>query len=140
MFEYNSHTMKTIINVLDNCIFIIPKDLSYQLGMEGLAYIGDRTNETLTRNMDYRNQTVYIYSDLIEHIVVGDTEAPLLEQMAVSPHSHEIMKTYKFLNLVFHPKEYICFREVIVYSIQSKGSITTTLLETVRSLYDLRGS
>ena len=65
MFGYNSYTMKTRVTVPDKCPLIIREDLSNQLSIEGRIYMGPRTKGTQTTNVNNRNHTVYIYSDLI---------------------------------------------------------------------------
>ena len=42
MFEYDSYSQRTTVNVPANYMVIIPDDLSYQLGMEGCVYLGPR--------------------------------------------------------------------------------------------------
>ena len=78
MFEYDSYTQRTTVNLPVKYMLIIPEDLSYQLCMEGHVYMGPQTKAVQTTDMNYRNHTVYIYTDLIQDGVVGDTRAPLL--------------------------------------------------------------
>ena len=87
MFEYASYTQRTTVNIPVNYMLIIPEDLSYQLGMEGRVYMGPRTKAARTTDVNYRNNTVYIYMDLIKDSVMGDQQAALLRQMAVHPNS-----------------------------------------------------
>ena len=78
MFEYDSYTQRTTVNLPVNYMLIIPEDLSYQLGLEGCVYMGPRTKAVRTTDVDYINHIVYIYMDLIQDGVVVDTQAPLL--------------------------------------------------------------
>ena len=95
MFEYNSYTQRTTVNIPANYMLIIPEDLSYQLGMEGRVYTGPRTKAARTTDVNYRNHTIYIYTNMIQDGVVGDKRAPLLRQMAVHPNSSVNMRIVK---------------------------------------------
>ena len=86
------------------------KEKKNQLGTDSCTYIymGPKIKESQTTDVDYRNHNVLVYSDLIEDVVVGATEAPLLKQMFLSPYLKDIMKTYVFPNLLFHPMRGHC--------------------------------
>ena len=115
MFEYDSYTQRTTVNIPANYMLIIPEDLSYQLGMEGRVYMGPRTKAARTTDLNYRNHTVYMYMDLIKDSVMGNKQAPLLRQMAVHPNSSVNMRTVVFPHLIYHPMKHTCFRQVAVY-------------------------
>ena len=82
LFSYNTLTNKTTISFPHDTLLVIPEHLSLQLGLSGKVYLGRRTKATEVTDVNFRNHTVYVYTDLIRNIVVGDTEAHLLRCMA----------------------------------------------------------
>ena len=72
-------------------------------------------------DFNYKNHTVYVYTDIIKNIVVGDTEAPLLRCMAVKNKSQEDMMTYDFPNPVYIPLNTNYLKEVTIYLRDSFG-------------------
>lgn len=121
IFTYNPFTMKTLVSMPQDCMLIIPEYVSHQLGLEGKIYMGRRTKGKLITDVDYRNHTVYVYSDIIHNTIVGDTEAPMLRCMSVNNRSSRQVETVTFPNLIFHPVKQYHFREVTVYLRDSAG-------------------
>ena len=102
-------------------MMVIPEHLSLQLGLSGKVYLGRRTKATEGTDINFRNHTVYVYTDLIRNVVVGDTEAPLLRCMAVKNQSQEAMTNYDFANLVFIPLNTNYLKEATIYLTDSVG-------------------
>ena len=104
VFSYNTLTHKTTISLPRDTMLVIPDHLSLQLGLRGKVYLGRRTKATEVTDVNFRNHTVYVYTDLIRNVVVGDTEAPLLRCMAV-----KISRSHDHLQLCqprLHPLEH----------------------------------
>ena len=121
VFSYNILTHKTTISLPRDTMLVIPDHPSLQLGLRGKVYLGRRTKDTEVTDVNFRNHTVYMYTDLIRNIVVGDTEAPLLRCMAVKNQSQEAMTTYDFANPVFIPLNTNYFTEATIYLRDSVG-------------------
>ena len=91
-------------------MLIMSEGLSYQLGMEGHIYMGPRTKETQTKDVDYtKKQCLYLLQPDSER-GGGDTETPFLKQIAVKPHSKKSIKTYIFRHLMFQRDNCLNFR------------------------------
>ena len=75
VFSYNTVTHKTTISLPQDTMLVIPEDLSIQLGLRGKVYLGRRTRANDVTDVNYTNHTVYVYTDIIKNVVVGDTEA-----------------------------------------------------------------
>ena len=121
VFSYNTLTHITSVALPRDTLLFIPEHLSLQLGLRGKVYLGRRTKVLEVTDVNFRNHTVYVYTDLIRNVVVGDTEAPLLRCMAVKNQSNEAMTTYDFANPVFIPLNTTDFKEVTVYLRDSVG-------------------
>ena len=121
VFSYNTVTHKTTISLPQDTMLVIPEDLSIQLGLRGKVYLGRRTRADDVTDVNYKNHTVYVYTDIIKSIVVGDTEAPLLRCTAVKNKSQEDMTTYDFPNPVYIPLNTNYLKEVTIYLRDSFG-------------------
>ena len=92
-----------------------------QLGLRGKVYLGRRTKPEDMTDVNYRNHTVYVYTDIVKNVVVGDTEAPLLRCTGVKNNSEEAMTTYNFPNPVYVPLNTNYLKEVTIYLRDSFG-------------------
>ena len=121
VFSFNTFNQKTTISLPHDHMLVIPEELSIQLGLRGKLYLGRRTKPMDMTDVNYRNHTVYVYTDIIKNVVVGDTEAPLLRCTAVKNSSEEPMSTYDFLNPVYIPLNTNYLKEVTMYLRDSFG-------------------
>ena len=95
-------------------MLVIPEDLSIQLGLRGKVYLGRRTRADDVTNVNYKNRTVYVYTDIIKNVVC-DTEAPLLRCTTVKNKSEEDMTTYDFPNPIYITLNTNYLKEVTIY-------------------------
>ena len=121
VFSFNTFNQKTSISLPHDHMLVIPEDLSLQLGLRGKEYLGRRTRPEDMTDVNYRNHTVYVYTDIIKNVVVGDTEAPLLRCTGVKNNSEEAMTTYDFPNPVYVPLNTNYLKEVTIYLRDSFG-------------------
>ena len=121
VFSFNTFNQKTAISLPHDYMLVIPEDLSLQLGLRGKVYLGRRTKPEDMTDVNYRNHTVYVYTDIIKNVVVGNTEAPLLRCTGVKNNSEEAMMTYDFPNPVYVPLNTNYFKEVTIYLRDSFG-------------------
>lgn len=121
VFSFNTFNQKTSISLPHDHMLVIPEELSIQLGLRGKLYLGRRTKPMDMTDVNYRNHTVYVYTDIIKNVVVGDTEAPLLRCTGVKNSSEEPMSTYDFLNPVYIPLNTNYLKEVTMYLRDSFG-------------------
>ena len=121
VFNYDEFTMKTWVALPRHTMLYIPEYLSYQLGLNGRRHLGRRARGEMVTDVDYRNHTVYVYTDIIHDCAVGDTQAPLLRSMAIDPQSPLNVQTFSFPNLIFHPLKQSHFKEITVYLRDSTG-------------------
>ena len=121
VFSFNTFNQKTSISLPHDHMLVIPEDLSLQLGLRGKVYLGRRTRPEDMTDVNYRNHTVYVYTDIIKNVVVGDTEAPLLRCTGVKNNSEEAMTTYDFPNPVYVPLNTNYLKEVTIYLRDSFG-------------------
>ena len=120
-FSFNTFNQKTSISLPHDHMLVIPEDLSLQLGLRGKVYLGRRTRPEDMTDVNYRNHTVYVYTDIVKNVVVGDTEAPLLRCTGVKNNSEEAMTTYNFPNPVYVPLNTNYLKEVTIYLRDSFG-------------------
>ena len=66
MFSFNTFNQKTAISLPHDYMLVIPEDLSLQLGLRGKVYLGRRTRPEDMTDVNYRNHTVYVYTDIIK--------------------------------------------------------------------------
>ena len=116
VFSYNTVTHKTNISLPEDTMLVIPEDLSIQLGLRGKVYLGRRTRADDVTDVNYKNHTVHVYTDIIKN-----TEAPLLRCTAVKNKSQEDMTTYDFPNPVYIPLNTNYLKEVTIYLRDSFG-------------------
>ena len=121
VFSFNTFNQKTTISLPHDHMLVIPEDLSLQLGLRGKVYLGRRTKPEDMTDVNYRNHTVYVYTDIVKNVVVGDTEAPLLRCTGVKNNSEEAMTTYNFPNPVYVPLNTNYLKEVTIYLRDSFG-------------------
>ena len=121
IFSYDNLTMKTTIALPADTMLVIPEFLSLQLGLEGKVHLGRRSRPTMVTDVNFRNHSVYVYTDIVKNTVVGDTEAPLLRCISVKNQSPEAMVTEDFAHLTFLPMNTSNFQEVTIYLRDSTG-------------------
>ena len=65
VFSFNTFNQKTAISLPQDYKLVIPEDMSLQLGLRGKVYLGGRTKPKDMTDINYRNHTVYVYTDII---------------------------------------------------------------------------
>ena len=66
VFSFNTFNQKTAISLPHDYMLVIPEDLSLQLGLRGKVYLGRRTRPEDMTDVNYRNHTVYVYTDIVK--------------------------------------------------------------------------
>ena len=107
-FSYNDTTGKMTVTmpVVSNMFMAIrfSRGLSHLLGMEPRKkYFGDFTGEhSVSLVGGTQVNRMYVYCDLLEHVTVGDTKAPLL-RIVDKPKEEQDVNVHK----VFNPIHYV---------------------------------
>lgn len=114
VFSYNRYTMKCTINLPPQVILQLPDNLGLQLGFEGITFVAGKTEGSHVVDLKFRAHTVYVYSDIVKHSIVGDKRAPLLRVVPVNPLLGE-MQTVSFQPLIYQPVTKTNFRQIGIY-------------------------
>ena len=65
-------------------------------------------------DLKFRAHTVYVYSDIVKHSIVGDKRARLLRVINVNPLLGD-MQTVSFQPLIYQPVTKTNFRQIGIY-------------------------
>lgn len=114
VFSYNRYTMKCTISLPPNIIMQLPVNLGLQLGFGGGTFITEKTEGRHVVDLKFRAQTVYVYSDIVKHSIVGDKRAPLLRIVNVNPLLGDT-QTVAFQPLIYQPVSKTSFKEIGIY-------------------------
>jgi hypothetical protein len=114
LFTYATETMRTTIQLPDNTVLRIPDEVSQQLGFGTQRYFGSKLEASQVTDVHLGTQTLYVYSDVIKNVVVGDTHVPLLRTVPVGNHEKG-MNFVSFQNIIYHPVKTSSIREISVY-------------------------
>ena len=99
--EFSYREARISMRIGHDVVVQFSRDLAYMLGLdESEKYSG---NDTATRAPSMSNghiYSVYIYCDILEHSVVGDTRAPLLRIIDKPAKSHG--NVHRILNPILH--------------------------------------
>ena len=121
VFSYNTVTHKTTISLPQDTMLVIPEDLSIQLGLRGKVYLGRRTRADDVTDVNYKNHTVYVYTDIIKKRCGrrhGGTPPPLRGS------EKQVSRRYDDLRLsqpCLHPLNTNYLKEVTIYLRDSFG-------------------
>jgi hypothetical protein len=120
IFSYNRFTMKCSISLPPDIILQLPTNLGMQLGFGGGTFLIGKTEGDAVVDLMFRAQTVYVYTDIVKHSIVGDKRAPLLRVVNVNPFLGDT-QTVTFQPLIYQPLSRSSFRQVAVYLRDSTG-------------------
>ena len=124
IFTYSEITRKISYILPDDHLLIIPEKLSYQLGMEGNRCLGNEGVAPQVMDIHHNAHTVYVYTDVIKHNIVGDAHAPLLRTVTIDWKDSEgssMQQTISFSNLHYRPVRGSSFREITMYLRDATG-------------------
>ena len=120
VFSYSRYTMKCTINLPPDIILKIPDNLGLQLGFGGGIFLTGKTEGEAVVDLKFRAQTVYVYSDIVKHSIVGDKRAPLLRVVAINPLQGDT-QTVTFQPMIYQPVCKATFKEITMYLRDSTG-------------------
>ena len=120
VFSYNRFTMKCTISLPPHVILQLPRNLGLQLGFGGGSFLIGKTEGDAVVDLMFRAQTVYVYTDIVKHSIVGDKRAPLLRVVNVNPYLGDT-QTVTFQPLIYQPLSRSSFRQIAVYLRDSTG-------------------
>jgi hypothetical protein len=120
VFTYSRYTMKCTVSLPPDVILQIPPNLGLQLGFGGGTFLIGKSVGRHVVDLQFRAQTVYVYSDVVKHSVVGDKRAPLLRVVNINPRLGDT-QTVTFQPLIYQPVSKNSFRQVAVYLRDSTG-------------------
>ena len=114
VFTYNRYTMKCIVALPPDVILQLPVNLALQLGFGPGVFLTGKTESKHVVDVMFRAQTVYVYSDIVKHSIVGDKRAPLLRVVNVNPLGGDT-QTVTFQPLIYQPVSKSSFRQISIY-------------------------
>ena len=120
IFSYNRYSLKCIIALPPNVMLQLPENLGWQLGFSGGRFLVNKTQSEYVVDLNFRAQTIYVYSDIVKHSVVGDKRAPLLRVVNVNPLLGDT-QTVSFQPLIYQPVSKTSFRQIAVYLRDNTG-------------------
>ena len=120
VFYYDRLKMKCTIHLPPNIVMRLPQHLAYQLGFGKRRFVAGTTTGTDVVDLNYKSHTVYIYSDVIEDSLVGDSKVPLLRTVTLNP-TVGSSQTVSFQHLMYQPVCRTSFRELTVYLRDNTG-------------------
>ena len=112
--------MKCTISLPPQVILQLPRNLGLQLGFGGGSFLIGKTEGDAVVDLMFRAQTVYVYTDIVKHSIVGDKRAPLLRVVNVNPYLGDT-QTVTFQPLIYQPLSRSSFRQIAVYLRDSTG-------------------
>ena len=120
VFTYNRYTMKCIVALPPDVVIQLPVNLGVQLGFGGGVFLMNKTEGQAVVDLKFRAQTVYVYSDIVKHNIVGDKRAPLLRVVNINPLLGDT-QTVTFQPLMYQPVSKSSFRQIAIYLRDSTG-------------------
>ena len=114
LFHYNPYSRRCTICLPKGVILQLPENLAWQLGFEGGTFLINKTTSSHVVDLQYRAQTIYVYSDIVRDSIVGDKRAPLLRVVNVNP-KYGDTQTVAFQPLIYQPLSKTSFRQISVY-------------------------
>lgn len=114
VFNYNRYTLKCIVSLPPNVVLQLPVNLAQQLGFGPGVFLVGKTESRSVVDVMFRADTVYVYSDIVKHSIVGDKRAPLLRVVNVNPLVGET-QTVTFQPLIYQPVNKSSFRQITLY-------------------------
>jgi len=77
------------------------RDLAHMLGLDASKKYSDNVTATRAPSLDYAYiHSVYVYCDILQHVAIGDTRAPLLRIIDKPTKSHG--NVHRILNPILH--------------------------------------
>ena len=110
----------TISSLPPGVLMQLPENLGLQLGFDGGNFLINKTKGTYVVDLNFRAQTIYIYSDIVKHNIVGDKRVPLLRVVNVNPLLGDT-QTVSFQPLIYQPVSKTSFRQIAVYLRDNTG-------------------
>ena len=99
VFVYHAVSQKATIQVLENCQIELSPTLQRMLGMQE-AYLSQGSHRGVhVVDVNQGFYSLYVYCNLIEPWLVGDSRAPLLRIVPIEGHSGQMITT----SLSTHP-------------------------------------
>ena len=114
IFNYDKFSMKCIIFLPPTIILKLPPNLAYQLGFGENSFVAGKTQGAYVVNVNYKSNTIYVYSDVVENTPVGDKKVPLLRTITMSS-KKKATQTISFQHLVYQPVCCSSFRQISIY-------------------------
>jgi hypothetical protein len=120
IFNFNRFSLKCVISLPPGVLMQLPENLGLQLGFDGGNFLINKTKGTYVVDLNFRAQTIYIYSDIVKHNIVGDKRVPLLRVVNVNPLLGDT-QTVSFQPLIYQPVSKTSFRQIAVYLRDNTG-------------------
>ena len=122
-FKYARQREKCVFDLEPETILILNEPLAMMLGFDVRTMIGPGRHESSTiPDMDaaLSSSSLYVYCDIIEHNIVGDSEVPLLRLVNVKVYQHDIHTaaetSFRYCRNKYNDRHWrsgaICSREV----------------------------
>ena len=121
VFSYNRFTMKCTVSLPPKVAVRLPENLGQQLGFGGGIFLVGRTEGASVVDLKFKAQTLYVYSDIVKHSIVGDKRAPLLRVVAINPSKGDT-QTVSFQPMIYQPVTKSSFKEISMYLRDSTGA------------------
>ena len=121
VFTYNRFTMKCTVSLPPDVTVRLPENLGLQLGFGGGIFLISKTEGDYVVDLKFKAQTVYVYSDIVKHSIVGDKRAPLLRVVAIDSAQGET-QTVSFQPMIYQPVAKASFKEISMYLRDGTGS------------------
>jgi len=97
VFSYDEKTQKVNAKLYIGNIFSFSKNICYLLGISDTTYVRTTVNGSIwiadeRCDIGRGYESLYVYCDVLEHVPVGDTTAPLLRVVGVSGKQCEVVR------------------------------------------------
>ena len=113
--------MKCTVSLPPDVTVRLPENLGLQLGFGGGIFLIAKTEGDYVVDLKFKAQTVYVYSDIVKHSIVGDKRAPLLRVVAINS-SQGDTQTVCFQPMIYQPVTKSSFKEISMYLRDGTGS------------------
>ena len=121
VFTYDRFTMKCTISLPPEITLRLPQNLGLQLGFGGGIFLIGKSEGESVVDLKFKAQTVYVYSDVVKHSIVGDKRAPLLRVVAINSAQGDT-QTVCFQPMIYQPVNKSSFKEISMYLRDGTGS------------------
>jgi len=144
-FKYDAITLKTTMKVAPRKIVEMSPSLSHMLGFSTCSFRGDRQSDSVTTfesdlfpDSRLGSTSMYVYCDVIEPVVVGDSKVQLLRTLPFldKPEAHQ-----SFTNPLYVPVQKKHFDSIEVNIITDTGDpVSFTVGKSIVVLHFRRSS